>query len=200
MKNNHLTLIEVLKERSRDKHKLGLFKCFCGNTKTIMISRVKNNYVKSCGCLTVKAITKHGLCDKTPLYYIWKNMKSRCYYKKNKHYKDYGGRGIRVCDRWLNNFRNFYQDMGKRPKRTSLDRINNNGNYKPQNCRWATSEMQRSNKRNTHFLTYKNKTQTIKQWSNELKIEYATLLSRINRYGFSVETALTKPVKKWKRK
>jgi hypothetical protein len=122
-------------------------------------------------------------------YQVWKAMKRRCFYKKDKHYQDYAGRGITICDRWLK-FENFIEDMGPRPKGTSIDRINNCGNYEPSNCRWATKSQQQSNKRNAVLLTLNGKTKNLNHWAKEIGIERRTISARL-KYGWSVEQALT---------
>jgi hypothetical protein len=121
--------------------------CDCGGEKTITTSQLKR--IKSCGCLQKevgKRVQTHGL-SKTKEFKIWLAMKDRCFREKNPRYKSYGGRGITVCERWLK-FENFIKDMGSKPKNKSLDRKNNNGNYEPSNCRWATSKQQANNRRN----------------------------------------------------
>jgi len=130
----------------------------------------------------------HGM-DGTSIYKTWIGLKARCYNKNDKDYKNYGGRGIKVCKRWKNSFENFYNDMGDKPKGMSIDRIDNNGNYEPSNCRWATIEQQNNNKRNNHLLTYNGKTQTITQWSREIKVPVSTLQCRLLR-GWSKEKTL----------
>lgn len=131
---------------------------------------------------------KHGMYG-TKIYSRWDAMKARCLNKNSKFFKHYGGRGITICKEWLK-FENFYKDMGNCPQGKSLDRIDNNGNYYKENCRWATQEEQCNNMRKNHLLTYKNKTQTIAQWSRELGIGYSTIWSRI-KYGWEVEKALS---------
>jgi len=119
-----------------------LCKCDCGNEKIVSQSALLHRNRKMClRCL----IYKHGKSD-TPTYHAWENIKGRCLNKKNKRYPQYGGRGITICDRWIKSFNNFLTDMGERPSaKHSIDRIDNDGNYEPSNCRWATREIQDHN-------------------------------------------------------
>ena len=126
-------------------------KCDCGTIKTIRIYDLINDKIKSCGCLKKTYAKKHGHTTNKQFsseYYSWMAMKQRCTNPNNKDYKDYGGRGIKVCDRWLNSFEKFFEDMGERPKGTTIERLNFNGNYEPINCEWATKEQQNRNRRN----------------------------------------------------
>lgn len=126
-------------------------KCQCGVVIITRADRLKGGRVKSCGCYKVERLkrdnTRHGLSG-TPTYRSWIMMKRRCYDSNHQNYHHYGGRGIRVCDRWLNSFDNFLEDMGERGPGLSLDRYPNpNGNYEPSNCRWATRSQQQRNKK-----------------------------------------------------
>lgn len=128
----------------------------------------------------------------TRIYSIYVNMKNRCYYTNNKRYQNYGGRGIEVCDEWLNHFQAFYDwamSHGYSDNLT-LDRINVDGNYEPSNCRWVTLKEQENNRSNNHLITYNGKTQTLAQWCKERNIKYATLERRLNKYGWSIKRAL----------
>lgn len=123
---------------------------------------------------------------------IWRTMIQRCSNKNAFNYKHYGGRGIIVCREWMI-FENFYRDMGDIPEKMTIDRIDNNGNYTPENCRWATRKKQANNTRRNYFITYNNKTQTVAEWARELDINYSTLHKRIRR-GWNLERALSEKV------
>jgi len=129
-----------------------LCKCKCGEIRIVNLTNLKIGYSKSCGTgeCTKKGVLKHGLTESQE-YTAWANMIQRCSNIKNNEFKNYGGRGIKVCKRWFD-FSNFIKDMGKKPTADlSMDRIDNNGNYTPKNCRWATDKQQRNNKRNSSF-------------------------------------------------
>lgn len=134
---------------------------------------------------------KHGKRHTTE-YNSWCGMRYRCYNKNNPKYKLYGERGISVCDRWVNSFLNFYEDMGDKPSKIhSLDRINVNGNYEPSNCRWALPKVQSRNKQENHLLFYNGINLTISEWGEIMGIKFDTIHARINYYGWSIEEALT---------
>lgn len=115
---------------------------------------------------------------KTSTYRIWSNMKTRCYNSHNPKYKNYGGRGIRVCDRWFS-FQNFLQDMGNRPHGLTLERIDVNGDYEPTNCRWATHEEQANNKNSTPLFFHEGKKLSVSQWAREVGLNRTTLRNRL---------------------
>ena len=120
---------------------------------------------------------------RTPTYNAWINMKQRCQNANHAQAEDYGGRGIGVCERWAD-FASFLKDMGEKPPGRTLDRIDNDSGYSPDNCRWATRKEQNDNRRNNRLITYEGRTQTAKDWSKELSIPYTTILSRINHLGW----------------
>lgn len=151
MKFGRLTLIKEIKNSHKTpSHRKWLCLCDCGKNSTPKISNLKTGVSYSCGCWRAERFSKifktHGM-TKTREYITWLSMKARCKDKKHKDWKYYGGRGVKVCSRWVNSFENFYKDMGPRPKDKSLDRINPYSNYKPSNCRWATLTEQANNKR-----------------------------------------------------
>lgn len=169
-KFNRLTVLSKLGHKGH--HTLWLCKCDCGKLKEVCGGELKNGKVKSCGCLRIeksKIGTHYDSHSKE--YNTWSRMIGRCYTKTVKMFPMYGGRGILVCERWLHSYENFLADMGRCPsKKMSLDRIDNNGNYEPSNCRWATYETQANNRRSNHFITYKGETLTISQWAKKLNI------------------------------
>jgi hypothetical protein len=126
----------------------------------------------------------------TPTYKTWAGMIQRCTNKNRKNYKYYGGRGINVCDKWLT-FEGFYDDMNDRPEGMTIDRIDNNGNYCKENCKWSTNTDQHNNTRSNINITYNGKTQTITQWSNELGININTLRYRLFYSKWSMEKSFT---------
>lgn len=171
-------------EYSKHKKRYWKCKCDCGNYVIVCASQLISGKTKSCGCLrkekskqnTIKMHTTHGF-TKTKLYNVWRGMKKRCYLKSHVYYKNYGGRGIKVCEEWLNDFINFYNwamSNGYRDDLT-LDRINPDGNYEPSNCRWATYKEQNNNKRNNIFLTFNGTTKSIYEWSKITGIKYSTI-------------------------
>lgn len=141
--------LTVLKKTTHRKHGRVMFLCLCecGNTTYANSSDLKRSRKRSCGCLRHKNGATHDRSSH-PLYKTWNSIKYRCYNKNEKRYADYGGRGIKMCDRWLESFDNFYEDMGDKPTpKHSLDRIDVNGNYEPSNCRWADTFTQAQNTR-----------------------------------------------------
>ncbi len=180
-------------------------KCVCGKEVIRRSDGLKRKGHKSCGCYREKFLKEffeqhnpnktHGL-SKTRLYKIYNKMKERCYYEKYPEFHLYGGRGIKVCDEWLEDFTNFYNwamENGYK-ENLSIDRIDPNKNYEPSNCRWADIITQANNKRNNVYLTYKGETHTMPEWARILNLPYSTLANR-RRKGKSVEEILN-PIKK----
>jgi len=130
--------------------------------------------------------------DPSPTYTAWQAMRDRCSNPNGDKYHCYGGRGIKVCKRWLNSFDNFLVDLGERPgKEYSLDRVNNDGDYKPSNCRWATRSEQMSNKRTNRYITYKGDTKILKDWAESSGVHMTTIHNRIAR-GLPLEQVFSK--------
>jgi hypothetical protein len=160
--------------------------CECGKESIVAACNLKNGEVKSCGCLNIK----HGL-RYTNLYRKWDGIKKRCNNEKTPQYKDYGGRGIRICPEWENNFKAFYDwAMANGYKEgLTIERIDNNGNYEPSNCRWATPKEQANNRRNTPYITYNGVTKTSREWDDYFGIRSGTINKRMN-CGMTAEKAM----------
>lgn len=131
----------------------------------------------------------------TAIHALWCKVMERCYSESDPAYDRYGGRGIKVCDRW-HDFKNFYEDMGDRPEGRTLDRINNDGDYSPDNCRWATYKRQNRNKRNTIIVEFNGETACLKDLTEKYGLNYQTVYARIKKHGWSVDDALTIKPKK----
>lgn len=193
--------LTVIKFEGREKRFLmWLCKCDCGNEKIIRgtsLTCVKNPTL-SCGCNHIGRGNIIHSSSKTRLYNIWRNMKTRCYDTKATFYKRYGKRGITICDEWKENFKTFkkwslengYSDN------LEIDRIDNNGNYEPSNCKWATRKEQNNNKSNNHFVEINGETKTLKQWCEYKKIPYVTVTTRIHR-GMDDKKAILTPVRRY---
>ena len=168
------------------------YRCLCSCGEETMVAAYRLLHEKgprSCGCLQREAVTKHGM-EGTSIYTTWQMMRARCEDPRHKSFPSYGGRGIAVCERWKNSFQNFYDDMGEPPSNLhTLDRRDNDGNYEPENCRWATPEEQANNRSNSVFIEYGGRRQTLTQWAREYGIHPITLAGRLKR-GWSVKNAL----------
>lgn len=155
--------------------------CDCGQRPTVKGQSLRDGHTKSCGCGIAdsnKRRAKHGMY-RTKAYKTWQGIKQRCENLKSDAYHRYGGRGIKVCDRWQE-FENFLSDMGEPPVGASIDRIDNDGDYTPENCRWATVQEQQNNISTNRLFTHDGKTQTLAQWARELGIAYHVLKYRLN--------------------
>lgn len=193
--------LKVIKEAPRRKNRIHWHcKCACGNTTIVQTSDLRTGHTKSCGCFIKENPHryKHGHKTKnktTPEYRAWVGIKKRCYNKKNHKYYRYGARGIIVCERWRNSFLSFLGDVGFRPSnKHSIGRMDNNGNYEPNNVEWQLPIQQMNNKSNNHFIVFNNQKKTIAQWSREFNINAPTIRHRI-KAGWPVEKALTTPTK-----
>lgn len=197
-KYGRLTVIEMA---GRNKHNQRLWRCICdcGNETEVIGYSIRYGDTLSCGCLKKELIAsvnmKHGM-SKSHIWSIHKSMMDRCYLPTAFAYSRYGGRGIRVCDRW-HSFENFFADMGHRPEDMSLERVDNNGDYCPDNVRWGTAEDQANNRRSNRLIAYNGETKTLAQWAKSVGMSIGTLWSRLTTHGYSIEQALTKPVGRW---
>ncbi len=165
--------------------------CDCGAVSIVRAGRLLSKQTVSCGCYGRTQHVKHGCSNGGAEYRIWKHIKDRCCNPNDGAYKNYGGRGIQVCDRWLRSFENFIADMGPRPSRChSIERKDNNKGYEPSNCCWATRAQQSRNKRNNRWFTHDGQTMTLSEWARHLQMSPAGILTRLNR-GMSVGEALS---------
>ncbi len=174
-------------------------KCDCGNVSVVGLSGLRSGATKSCGCLrkqlSAERLRTHGLSG-TAEYNVWFNMMARCFNPNHPQFPHYGGRGISVCDRWRESPGVFLEDMGPRPSAAhSIDRVDNDGNYEPGNCHWATRREKGNNIQHNRLLTHQGKTQCVTAWAEEVGISLYALQQRVHR-GWSVERALTEPVPK----
>lgn len=182
-----------------------LCRCECGNERIVKAQPLKTGDSTSCGCRSsevrasrMRALNRtHGATD-SPTFQSWMRMRHRCSKPNSKDYKRYGGRGIAVCERWAL-FENFLADMGERPPGMTLDRIDNNGPYSPENCRWATASQQQRNKRNSQRLTYRNETMSVMDWADRVGIPWYRVKSRL-RLGWDIEHALFVPYSRGRRR
>lgn len=197
-KHGRLTVIEMA---GRNKHNQRLWRCVCdcGNDAEVLGFLLRRGQTQSCGCLhreTTANINKsHGKAS-DPVYRIWRSMMDRCHLPTSHAYTRYGGRGIAVCERW-HSFENFYADMGDKPQGMSLERIDNDGPYSPENVRWASAKDQANNRRSSRWIEFNGERKTLAQWCDDLGLKIGTVWARLNRDGFSVEQAFTKPIGRW---
>lgn len=179
---NNLTVLYRSADVGRDPNKPvvnWVCRCKCGNLAIVSSSALITGHSKSCGCMRVI----HNESHKTRLYCIWENMKKRCRWEKDKRYKNYGGRGISVCDEWKNNylvFKAWALSSGYKDDLT-IERIDNNGNYCPENCRWATLAEQAQNTTRTRYVDFHGKKMTIRQIATELGVTYSAVQHRLDR-------------------
>ena len=182
----------VCRAKNMGKHSAWKCKCSCGNIVRISSSHLLSGHTRSCGHLVVR----HRETG-TRLYRIWRGMKTRCSLKEDKHYADYGGRGISVCQEWQQSyelFRDWALENGYRDD-LSIDRINNDGNYCPENCRWATLSQQSRNRRSNVYYELHGRRLTVSDWAEQSGIKAKTIRERLRR-GWELEKAIFEPVKK----
>lgn len=173
--------------------------CECGNLTIVRGASLRSGNTTSCGCVhksIVGSLNKtHGL-RKSAEYSVWQNMITRCTNSNTNCFYRYGGRGITVCDEWRE-FEKFYSDMGDRPNGMTLERIDNNGQYSKENCRWATLSEQARNTRRTQLVEHNGKKQCLKDWANDVGIAYNTLRKRFVIYNWPFEKAIATPPRQY---
>lgn len=183
-------------ERDRRGNRMYLCQCECGVERAVKASELIHGRSKCCRCVGVQRRTKHNMC-KSPEFRIWSHMLERCSSPKSSSYERYGGRGISVCEKWKGSFNSFYQDVGPRPSSDhSIERIDNNGNYEPGNCRWATRIEQARNKRNNRIITAFGQSLCIAEWAEKTGIGVGTISQRIRRGSMTPEQVVSESVRK----
>lgn len=190
-------------KRSKSGHTYRMWKCKCdcGNCKELSTANLTSGNTRSCGCLKADRNyyinTTHGK-SKTKLYSVWGSIKDRCYRKCCKGYKDYGARGIRMCESWKNDFQKFHNWAMENGYRTGLtiERKDVDGNYCPENCIWIPKSEQAKNRRNCHYITYHGETKTLSEWSRELHIDRECVRNKEKELGngeLAIEEILNNP-------
>lgn len=179
------------------KYRKAVVQCFCGKKFITRISGLKNGRVTSCGCRRrdahLRRITRHNMSGSSE-YSSWESMKARCLNPKNRFYSNYGGRGIKVCERWMN-FKNFLQDMGNKPSSDyTIDRIDVNGDYCPENCRWSDRHTQDRNRRTNIKFEINGEVKILMDIAKEHGLHQQTIKSRVSK-GMTIEEAISKPYK-----
>ncbi len=202
-KFGRLTVLREHEVRSKNGRIRWLCLCECGKTTIVIGYSLCSGDTNSCGCLRSEIVTRlnviHGdsvSLDFASLYSVWANMKYRCSNIKSTVYKNYGERGIKVCDEWVKSYTSFkcWALENGYMKNLTIDRIDNNGNYEPCNCRWATNKEQARNKRNTLIFELHGESKTLAEWCDIYGIGYDCVYGRINKSGYGLKRALTEPV------
>jgi len=171
-------------------------RCDCGTIKKVNSRSLRNGQSQSCGCLQAEGAAKriismnkrHGLSSHRT-HKAWCGLKQRCLNPNNPAWARYGGRGIRACDRWRDSFDDFLKDMGLCPAKHELDRINNDGPYSPENCRWASSKTQQNNRSSNRTISWRGQTRTLQQWARKTGINRTTIAARLDN-GWSISRVL----------
>lgn len=185
-------------------------KCDCGNITYVSTSNLTCNRIRSCGCLKLEKLLERSTTHNqrhTVLYSVWRGLRQRCNNPKHASYHNYGGRGITVCEEWDKSFQSFYEwsyangysteNQKDEKLKLTIDRIDNNGNYEPSNCRWVDRKTQARNMRNTKLIEFNGEIKSISEWCEIYSIKKGSFNTRI-KYGWAIEEALTTPIKKKK--
>ncbi|HEY8560533.1 MAG TPA: hypothetical protein VIL74_09160 [Pyrinomonadaceae bacterium] len=191
-----LTIIAAADSLDKRNKTAWLCVCECGTQKVIRQSHLRTGIAKSCGCQRqisrVIKLTKHG-ASRSITYNSWLAMKQRCLNPKHKKYKNYGGRGITICERWLDSFEYFLADMGERPSSShTIDRINHDGNYAPENCRWLLQANQQRNKSDNRLITINGETKCVSEWCEVYNVSVGLVSGRL-KAGWTPIDAFTEP-------
>ena len=185
--------------RPSDKDGYWLCNCDCGKQKIVFDGGLRNGHTRSCGCLKIKATkersTTHGKSN-TKIYRVWRSMIARCEKKNSSAYRNYGARGITVCGEW-HEFMTFYNWAIQNGYKNGLtiDRVNNDGNYEPLNCRWLDRKSQCRNTRVNKLITYNGQTRCVSEWAEITGINAAAIFARLNKLGWDAKRALTEPIR-----
>ena len=194
-KYGKLTVVSFSHKDQRNQH-CWLCVCECGKTTAPCANSLRRGTTKSCGC--GRGSLAHGHSRRrqiSPEFRSWLAMRGRCNKPKNNEYARYGGRGVTVCDRWQNSFESFIEDMGVKPTpKHSIERVDGNGNYDPENCRWVTPTAQARNRRSNVVVEWNGERKILIEWSEQVGIKYATLRRRIVELGWPINEAMTSPV------
>lgn len=177
-----LTVVEF--DGIRNKNSYWRCACDCGQIVITQRSHLRSGTTRSCGCLRDDGNTsraRHGL-HRSPTWITWMAMKQRCLNPEAADYPRYGGVGVTICERWLD-FKNFLADMGERPNDRTLDRVDNDGNYEPSNCRWATASEQNQNRSSTRWIEYGGRRMCLSGWAKDLSVTKGALHGMIERHG-----------------
>lgn len=191
-KYGRLTVVSELSKKNGDR--FFELRCDCGNITNVILERLRSGETKSCGCLKKeigKLLITHGESRNmanTVEYKTWCSMKDRCYNKNNPKYKNWGGRGIIVCDEWINSYETFLSDMGRKPlPELSIERKDVNKNYCKENCIWGDDEQQRNNRTDSHFIEYLGEIKTVAQWAKLYNISTSNFHTRLKSCNFNLE-------------
>ena len=195
--NRYSNLVVLEKAYSENGVVIWKCKCDCGKITLVRGQNLKSGAVKSCGCLRINAkpTLRHNMSN-TRLYKIWASMKNRCYTPSHHSYKNYGGRGIGLCDDWKDAPDAFF-DWAKSSGYTdemTIERIDVNGNYCPENCTWIPANEQQRNRRSCQFFTHNGVTKNLMDWCHDLGLDYKNVHNRIHKLGWSFERAISEPV------
>lgn len=199
---NRLTVIHRT-ENDKSGNACWECQCVCGNITIVPTGSLKSGHTKSCGCFMKESHAKrkfiHGMSD-TSEYSVWEGIIQRCTNPNNQAFKDYGGRNIGVCSKWKNDFMAFFNDMGKKPSpKLTIERVDNNKGYFPENCVWASRKNQSNNRRNNWAITFNGITLNITQWAEKVGIDREILRARVDKLKWSIEDALYTPKNKYPR-